>query len=330
MDECDGQIFMALPTRQRIMHFFRVRTTTHPPPGWNAFGLVWLINLTASGSHRKLGRNRIYASFTGARNMIGAIAGDIIGSAHEAAGTKTKHFELFDEYARFTDDTVLTVAVADSILSGTDLVGALHKYFDRYPQAGYGGTFIRWSLKRQREPYNSWGNGSAMRVSPVAYAYDTLEEVLHHAERTAAVTHNHPEGIKGAQATAAAVYLARRGAGKPKIKQYVETQFGYDLSTPLREIRPVYLFDVSCQGSVPQSLRAFLEADDFEDAARNAISLGGDADTMASITCAVAEAHFGIPIAIEEQALSYLNQELLAVVEAFRERYMPRPANDSL
>jgi ADP-ribosylglycohydrolase len=253
--------------------------------------------------------------------MLGAIAGDIIGSVHEAAGTKTKAFPLFDEYARFTDDTVLTVAVAESLLMGTDLVDTLHEYFDRYPQVGYGGSFIGWALRREREPYGSWGNGSAMRVSPVAYAYETLDEVLYHAERIAAVTHNHPEGIKGAQATAAAIFLARTGSDKADIKQFSHDRFGYDLSKPLKAIRPSYLFDVSCQGSVPESLVSFLEATDFEDAVRNAISLGGDADTMACIAGAVAEAHFGMPPEIEQQALSYLNKELRQVVDEFRSRF---------
>ena len=252
--------------------------------------------------------------------MIGAIVGDIIGSAHERAGTKTKDFPLFDHYARFTDDTVLTVAVADSILNGADLVETFHKYFHRYPNAGYGGTFIRWCLELRQEPYGSWGNGSAMRVSPVAYAYRTLEEVLFHAERTASVTHNHPEGIKGAKATASAVFLAKTGASQREIQEFIETQFGYDLTTRLDGIRAGYVFDVSCQGSVPQSLRAFLEAEDFEDAVRNAISLGGDADTMACIAGAVAEPFFGLPKAIEAEALSYLDEKLLKVVDEFRER----------
>jgi ADP-ribosylglycohydrolase len=258
--------------------------------------------------------------------MLGAITGDIIGSVHEAAGTKTKDFPLFEPYTDFTDDTVLTVAVADSLLTGADLVYKLHDYFDRYPQAGYGGSFIGWALHRRREPYGSWGNGSAMRVSPVAYAYETLDEVLHHAERTAAVTHNHPEGIKGAQATAAAVFLARTGAEKAEIRRFIEGRFGYDLSMPLGAIRPAYLFDVSCQGSVPQSLVAFLEAANFEDAVRSAISLGGDADTMACIAGAIAEPYFGIPAEIERQALAYLDDDLRRVVDQFRERFV-RPAS---
>ena len=149
--------------------------------------------------------------------MMGAIAGDIIGSVHEGAGTKTKQFPLFGPYNRFTDDTVLTVAVAESILREADLVDVLHEYFHRYPQAGYGGAFIEWAVRRRREPYNSWGNGSAMRVSSVGFAYDGLEDVMQQAERTAAVTHNHPEGIRGAQATAVAIYLARTGSDKQAI-----------------------------------------------------------------------------------------------------------------
>ncbi len=260
--------------------------------------------------------------------MLGAIAGDIIGSVHEWAGTKTKEFPLFDERARFTDDSVLTVAVAEFLLRGSDLVDVFHRYFERYPQAGYGGKFISWCLHQQREPYNSWGNGSAMRVSPVAYAFSSLEAVLDQAERTAAVTHNHPEGIKGAQASAAAIFLARTGSNKAELKEFIETRFGYDLSTPLKDIRPKYVFDVSCQGSVPQSLIAFLEAEDFEDALRNAISLGGDADTMACIAGAVAEPFFGIPPEIEQRVLSLLDDKLRPIVDEFRARFVSPPAGE--
>jgi len=256
--------------------------------------------------------------------MLGAIAGDIIGSVHEGAGTKTKEFPLFGPYNRFTDDTVLTIAVADSILHDADLVDTLHDYFQRYPDAGYGGWFFRWGLERRREPYNSWGNGSAMRVSPVGFAYDTLEEILQHAERTAAVTHDHPDGILGAQATAAAIFLARTGHEKERIGQQISEWFGYDVSTPLAEIRPEYAFDVSCEGSVPPSIGAFLEADGFEDAIRNAISLGGDADTMACIAGGIAEAFWGVPAEIETKTLSLLDDDLRGVVEEFRERFDPR------
>jgi ADP-ribosylglycohydrolase len=253
--------------------------------------------------------------------MLGAIAGDIIGSVYEAAALKSTRFPLFDTDSSFTDDTVLTVAVADWLLHGGDLVDRLHDYFHAYPQAGYGGTFFHWALQRRREPYNSWGNGSAMRVSPVAYACADLETVLARAEQSASVTHNHPEGIRGAQATASAIFLARQGEDKPAIRAYVERTFGYRLDEPLDEIRLRYTFDVSCQGSVPQSLIAFLEADSFESAVRNAVSLGGDADTMACIAGAVAEAHHGLPDHIAQQTLSRLDDRLRGVIVEFQERF---------
>lgn len=261
--------------------------------------------------------------------MIGAIAGDIIGSIHEGAGTKTKQFELIGPNNRFTDDTVLTVAVAESLLSQTDLVDVLHDYFHRYPHAGYGRSFIQWALERRREPYNSWGNGSAMRVSPVGLAFESIEEVLEQAERTAAVTHNHPEGVRGAQATAAAIFLARTGNDKSRIKQFVEENFGYDLSESLDAIRDDYEFDVSCQGSVPQSIIAFLESLDYEDAVRNAVSLGGDADTMACIAGGIAHAYWGVPSEIEIQTLDMLDAHLLRVVEQFNDRFQGKPPTES-
>jgi len=253
--------------------------------------------------------------------MIGAIAGDIIGSMHEGAGTKTKQFPLFGPFVRFTDDTVLTIAVAESILRDSDLVDVLHDYFHRYPQAGFGGSFIQWAIQRRREPYNSWGNGSAMRVSSVGFAYNTLDEVVRHAERTAVVTHDHPEGVRGAQSTAAAIFLARTGSDKAAIKRHIEEAFGYNLSMPLDAIRETYDFDVSCRGSVPQSIVAFLEATDFEDAIRNAVSLGGDADTMACIAGGISEAFWGIPEEIEDRALSFLDDQLRGVVEQFNQRF---------
>jgi ADP-ribosylglycohydrolase len=255
--------------------------------------------------------------------VLGAIAGDIIGSVYEGRNVKTPHFHpLFDLRSRPTDDTVLTVAVADSILHGADLADKFKEYFGRYPHAGYGGTFHKWALSLSRSAYNSWGNGSAMRVSPVGYAYDSLEEVLKRAQWTAEVTHNHPEGIKGAQATAAAIFLARSKAGKDEIRDYVERTFGYDLSQTLDEIRPLYQFDVSCQGSVPQAIRAFLESDHYEDAVRKAISLGGDSDTIACITGGIAHAFYGgVPEAIRREALDRLDDALRAVVVKFTERY---------
>jgi ADP-ribosylglycohydrolase len=257
--------------------------------------------------------------------MLGAIAGDIIGSVHEGSGTKTKDFPLFVEDSRFTDDTVLTVAVAERLLRGGGYIDLFHDYFHAYPHAGYGGSFIRWAGYRFRDPYNSWGNGSAMRVSPVGTACDTLEEVLIQARQSAEVTHNHPEGIRGAQATAAAVFLARSGREKRAIKEYIEREFGYHLSERLDDIRGSYRFDVSCQGSVPQSIIAFLEADGFEDAVRNAISLGGDADTMACIAGGIAEAFYGgVPEEIGSQVLAALDERLRGVVEEFMEHFGSR------
>jgi ADP-ribosylglycohydrolase len=256
--------------------------------------------------------------------MLGSIAGDIIGSVHEAEGTKTREFPLFTSASTFTDDTVLTVAVAEVLLEGGDFAAAFHDYFHRYPHAGFGGGFIRWATSRDRDrhPYNSWGNGSAMRVSPVGFAAASLDEALELARRSAEVTHNHPEGIRGAQAVAAVITLARSGAGKDEIRNEVEILFGYDLSATLDEIRPGYSFDVSCQGSVPPAITAFLEADSVEDAIRNAISLGGDADTQACMAGGMAEAyHGGLPEHLRDEVLARLPADLRRVVEAFRSRY---------
>ena len=254
--------------------------------------------------------------------MLGAIVGDIIGSVHEGTGIKHDDFLLFDPECRFTDDTVLTVAVADKLLRDGSYVDVYHDYFHTYPQAGYGQSFILWAGNRRREPYGSWGNGSAMRVSPVAYALNTLEDVLAEAGRSAEVTHNHPEGIRGAQATAAAIFLARRGNSKEDIRRRLEEMFAYDLSKPLAEIWHSYTFDVSCQGSVPQSIIAFLESHSFEDALRKAISLGGDADTMACIAGGIAEAFYGgVPYEISHFALQLLDPPLREVVNQFKLRY---------
>jgi ADP-ribosylglycohydrolase len=254
--------------------------------------------------------------------MLGAIAGDVIGSVHERARTKTKDFPLLTPRSRFTDDTVLTAAVADCLLHGRDYVDAFHDYFHAYPDAGYGSTFWLWANSRRRDPYQSWGNGSAMRVSPVAYAGTTLEGVLAEAERSAAVTHDHAEGIRGARATAAVIFLARTGATKEQIRRYAEKEFDYFLDETLDELRPTYQFDASCQRSVPQSILAFLESTGYEDAVRNAVSLGGDADTMACIAGAIAEAYYGgVPPEIAEPVLARLDDRLRGVVREFRERY---------
>jgi ADP-ribosylglycohydrolase len=260
------------------------------------------------------------------KHMIGAIAGDIIGSVYEGRGKriKTKDFPLFAEGCRFTDDSVLTVALADSLLHGSSYEMLLREYYHRYPHAGYGGMFRKWAQDREARPYNSFGNGSAMRISPVGFACSSLEEVLAKAEHYSAVTHNHPEGIKGARATAAAVYLARTGGTKKEIRNYIEDSFGYDLSRTLDDIRPGYRFDVTCQGSVPEAIIAFLESTDFEDAVRNAVSLGGDSDTQACITGGIAQAFYGgVPDSIREKVFGILDDGLRKVTMEFLARYIP-------
>lgn len=253
--------------------------------------------------------------------MLGAIAGDVIGSVHERLGTKHKDFPLFVAASRFTDDSVLTCAVAEQLLHGGGYTRGFHDWFHAFPNAGYGGTFIRWALNRHTQPYQSWGNGSAMRVSPVGMLAASVPEALAEAEASAAVTHNHPEGIRGAQATAVAIHLARTGHDKAAIRRFLETRFGYRLDQSLDDIRETYGFDVSCQGSVPQSIVAFLESDGYEDAIRNAISLGGDADTMACIAGGIAEAFYGgIPEGIRVEVMARLPPRLRAVVDAFYER----------
>lgn len=253
--------------------------------------------------------------------MLGAIAGDIIGSIYEGRNFKSKDFPLFQERNHFTDDTVLTVAVADAILNNGDYCQNLKTYYRRYYYAGYGGNFRKWGESESNEPYNSWANGSAMRVSPVGAAFNDLETVLTEAKKSAEVTHNHPEGIKGAQATAAAIFLARTGKSKDEIKSYIENTFGYNLNQTLNEIRPHYRFDVSCQGSVPEAIIAFLESTDFEDAIRNAISIGGDSDTIACICGGISQAFYGLPEPIAKRALAYLDEDLQKVILEFNTRF---------
>jgi ADP-ribosylglycohydrolase len=254
--------------------------------------------------------------------MLGAIAGDVIGSVYEARNIKTTTFPLFHPLCRFTDDTVLTVALADSILNSTPYVELLKRYYHAYPNVGYGGSFHQWARSPDLRPYNSWGNGSAMRVSPVGFAFETLDDVLLEAKRSAEITHDHPEGIKGAQAVASAVFLARTGNTKEQIKGHVESSFGYDLDRSLDEIRPTYQFEVSCQHSVPQAIRAFLESNDFEDAVRKAISLGGDSDTIACIAGGIAHAFYGrVPEAIERRVYEILDDDLRSVTQLFRLSY---------
>lgn len=257
--------------------------------------------------------------------MLGCIAGDIIGSVHEEEGTKTKDFPLFVDASRFTDDTVLTVAVADCLLNGGDYVDLFRDYFHQYPTAGFGMSFILWAGRGSREPYGSFGNGSAMRVAPVGVVGESLAEVLSEARQSSMVTHNHPVGVRGAEATAVAVFLARHRWDKSAIKSEIESRFGYDLSMKLDDIREDYRFDVSCQGSVPQSIISFLESESYEDAIRNAISLGGDTDTMACIAGGIAEAYYGgVPKYIRHESLERLTEPLRAVVNRFYERYGDR------
>lgn len=254
---------------------------------------------------------------------MGAIAGDVIGSIYEFKPIKSLDFPLFKEYSRFTDDTVMTVANADWLLTGDSLSGIMQDYGNRYRTAGYGFMFGNWLTSDNPQPYNSWGNGSAMRVSPVGWAFDTLEETLAKAKESAEVTHDHPEGIKGAQATAACIYLARTGKTKQEIKEYIESTFGYDLSRTCDEIRSTYSFQGSCQQTVPESIIAFLESVSFEHAVRLAISLGGDADTMGAIAGSIAEAFYKhIPDDIREEVPKRLPEEFISVMADFYGKFV--------
>ncbi|MCI0507214.1 MAG: ADP-ribosylglycohydrolase family protein [Gammaproteobacteria bacterium] len=255
--------------------------------------------------------------------MLGAIAGDVIGSAYEGWPVKTKDFDLFIPGTTYTDDTVLSVAIADAILHHKDYEPLLLKYGRRYPNAGYGRSFSQWLNAPHPQPYNSWGNGSAMRVSPIGFAFDSKIKVLEEARKSAVITHNHPEGIKGAQATALAVYLAHTGYEKEEIKSEIQKLFKYDLDRRLDDIRDSYMYTLSCQGSVPESIIAFLESTDYEDAVRNAISLGGDADTMACIAGSIAQAYYKfIPVELITAVTEYLPQPFLRIIEEFDQRFI--------
>jgi ADP-ribosylglycohydrolase len=258
--------------------------------------------------------------------MLGAIAGDVIGSVYEANPIKTTEFPLFSRSSQFTDDSVLTIAVADTLLHGGSYIQKFKDYFNWYPYAGYGGHFAAWAGDPYRfEPYNSWGNGAAMRVSPVGFAFNDLETVLAEAKKTAEVTHNHPEGIKGAQITAATIFLARQGESKDAIKTYLQSHyaFEYSLTLTLDEIRPHYHFDVSCQGTVPIALLSLFESNDFEEAIRLAISMGGDSDTLACITGGMAQAFYGkVPDSIAPEVLTRLDEQLRKIVIAFNQKFL--------
>ena len=263
--------------------------------------------------------------------MIGAIAGDIIGSVYERRPIKTKDFPLFHPDCHFTDDTVLTVAIADAILTGGSYLRSVLEIGRRYPGAGYSSTFSRWLFLENPQPYNSWGNGAAMRVSPVGFAFSTENEVLQQAAETARISHNHPEGIKGAQATALAVFLARTPCDKQQIRQEITGRFGYDLNRTVEEIRPTYSFDVSCQGTVPEAIVAFLDSISYEDAVRNAVSLGGDSDTLACITGGIAEAFYGgIPAAIRTRVQQCLTSDLWRIAEELCQKYGTEKSNQGV
>lgn len=254
--------------------------------------------------------------------MFGAIAGDVIGSPYEGNSIKTTKFPLFEAHSCFTDDTVMTIAVANAILERQEYGISLQTFGRKYPRAGYGHSFYEWIFQSDIKPYNSWGNGSAMRVSPIGFAFDTIDDVLAEAQRSAEVSHNHPEGIKGAQATALTIFLARMKESKTQIRQEISSRFGYDLTRTVNKVRLNYTFDVSCQGSVPESIIAFLDSNDYEDSIRNAISLGGDSDTIACIAGGIAQAFYQtIPNEIVLGVQKRLPEEFLQVLARFNQRY---------
>ena len=258
--------------------------------------------------------------------MYGAILGDIIGSPYEFdIGRKSKDFPLFSKNSAFTDDTVMTIAVAEAFTDAPDdeesirrrLIQSMQKWGHRYPDAGYGLRFSEWLDSDDPQPYNSWGNGSAMRVSSVAWLYHDLDTVRKMAQLSAEVTHNHAEGIKGAEATVSAIFLARTGHSKGKIKTYIENQFGYDLSRTCDEIRPTYHHVESCQETVPEAITAFLEGDSFEDVIRIAVSLGGDCDTLTCIAGSVAEGYYGVPVELKRKCEERLTNDLKECLHQF-------------
>jgi ADP-ribosylglycohydrolase len=252
--------------------------------------------------------------------MLGACIGDIIGSLYEFQAWKSREFPLFGEKSEFTDDTVCTIAVAECLLDGTDPAVALRLWGRRYPGRGYGGSYAVWLKDASMGPYNSYGNGAAMRVSPAAWLSRSLEEALVFARQVTEVTHNHPEGIKGAEATVTAIWLARQGEGPPAIRRLILASFGYDLSRSVDEIRPDYRFNETCQDTVPQAITCALEAASFEDAIRNAISLGGDADTLAAIAGPIAEVLYGIPEDIRHKGWMRLPKDMRDVLERLYEK----------
>lgn len=250
--------------------------------------------------------------------MIGSIIGDIVGSVFEHRNIKTTDFKMFNFGSRYTDDTILTIAIAYAILNNIPYEIALRKWGQNYPGCGYGNQFEKWLYSDNPAPYNSWGNGSAMRVSPIGFAYESLDKVMEEAKRSSEVTHNHPEGIKGAQAIAAAIFLARTGTSKVDIKEYISDKFQYDLNRTVEEIRPDYKFDISCQGSVPEAIICFLDSSDYESCIRLSISIGGDTDTIACIAGGIAEAYYKfIPPYLVSGARERLPVEMVGVLDEF-------------
>ncbi len=254
--------------------------------------------------------------------MLGAIIGDIIGSTYEFKNTDRYDFDPFPPGSSFTDDTVLTVAIADSILTKRDYVETVREYALNYPGRGYGGWFNQWIYMDNPQPYNSYGNGSAMRVSPIGWAFDSLGETLKEAEGSSAITHNHREGKKGAKVVAAAIFLARTGHDKKAIKKFIEKSYSYNLNRTLAEIKPFYTFNETCQKTVPEAIICFLESENFEDAVRKAIWLGGDSDTLACITGGIAEAFYGkVPDKWVTKAYSFLDEKLTDIVVRFQKTF---------
>lgn len=258
--------------------------------------------------------------------MLGAIFGDIVGSVYEFNNTYNYNFRLLSDWSQFTDDTVMTVAVAKALMESygksdeevrETLINCMKQLGKRYPDAGYGGMFYNWVLGDNREPYNSYGNGSAMRVSAAGWMYDSLEETLHAAKLSAEVTHNHPEGIKGAQATAAAIYMARTGKSKEEIRDYIENNFGYDLHKSMKDIVSRGHGEEICQVSVPQALVCFLLSDSYIDTIRKSVCIGGDSDTIACIAGSIAEAYYGMDEKYKEETMKRLPEDLQEIVNDF-------------
>lgn len=263
--------------------------------------------------------------------MIGAIIGDIVGSRYECNNHRSKDFELFTKKCSFTDDSVMSLAVCDALMKsesergniGEQAVRSMQEIGRPYPHCGYGGSFCRWMYSDDPQPYNSIGNGAAMRVSGCGYAGNSIDEVKRLSKAVTEVSHNHPEGIKGAEAVAIAVFLARTGRSMTEIRDYIVKNY-YPLDFTINGIRETYRFNETCQGTVPQALEAFFESTDFEDAVRNAISIGGDSDTLAAITGSVAEAYYGVLKSIRDRAVTFLDERLLGVLREFEKKYPPK------